>query len=46
MKKLLTLLFAIAIALSLTTATFGQDSTMKKDDTKKEEKKEKKDDKK
>jgi pentapeptide MXKDX repeat protein len=43
MKKLLTLLFAIAIALSLTTATFGQDSTMKKDDTKKEEKKEKKD---
>ena len=34
MKKLLTLLFAIAIALSLTTATFGQDSTMKKDDKK------------
>jgi len=41
MKKLLTLLFAFAIAFSLTTATFAQD-TMKKDDTKKEEKKEKK----
>ncbi len=41
MKKLLTLLFAVAIAFSLTTSTFAQD-TMKKDDTKKEEKKEKK----
>jgi len=41
MKKLLTLLFAVAVALSLTTSTFAQD-TMKKDDTKKEEKKEKK----
>ena len=39
MKKLLTLLFAIAIALSLTTATFGQDSTMKKDDKMKDDKK-------
>ena len=38
MKKLLKLLFSIAIALSLTTATFAQDSTTKKDDTKKEEK--------
>jgi Ni/Co efflux regulator RcnB len=41
MKKLLTLLFAVAIAFSLTTASFAQD-TDKKDDTKKEEKKEKK----
>ena len=41
MKKLLTLLFAVAVALSLTTSTFAQD-TAKKDDTKKEEKKEKK----
>jgi pentapeptide MXKDX repeat protein len=41
MKKLLTLLFAVAIAFSLTTSTFAQD-TAKKDDTKKEEKKEKK----
>jgi pentapeptide MXKDX repeat protein len=41
MKKLLTLLFSVAIAFSLTTATFAQD-TMKKDDTKKEDKKEKK----
>jgi len=41
MKKLLTLLFAVAIAFSLTTASFAQD-TDKKDDTKKAEKKEKK----
>ena len=36
MKKLLTLLFAVAVALSLTTSTFAQDMS-KKDDTKKEE---------
>jgi hypothetical protein len=42
MKKLLTLLFSVAIALSLSTATFAQDASTKKDDTKKEEKKEKK----
>jgi hypothetical protein len=33
MKKLLTLLFSVAIALSLTTATLAQDR-MKKDDKK------------
>jgi len=34
MKKLLTVLFSIAIALSLTTASFAQDAgTAKKDDT-------------
>ena len=43
MKKLLTLLFSLAIALSLTTASFAQDAGGdKKDDTKKTEKKEKK----
>lgn len=43
MKKLLTLLFSIAIALSLTTASFAQDAgAPKKDDTKKTDKKEKK----
>jgi hypothetical protein len=43
MKKLLTLLFSVAIALSLTTASFAQDAgAPKKDDTKKTEKKEKK----
>jgi hypothetical protein len=55
MKKLLTLLFSVAIALSLTTATFAQDAgsadkkDTKKADTKdkkaKKEKKDKKDDK-
>ena len=43
MKKLLTLLFSIAIALSLTTASFAQDAGGdKKDDTKKADTKEKK----
>jgi hypothetical protein len=43
MKKLLTLLFSIAIALSLTSASFAQDAgAPKKDDTKKSDKKEKK----
>jgi hypothetical protein len=43
MKKLLTVLFSIAIALSLTTASFAQDAgTAKKDDTKKADAKDKK----
>jgi hypothetical protein len=43
MKKLLTLLFSVAIALSLTTASFAQDSgTDKKDDAKKADSKDKK----
>lgn len=43
MKKLLTLLFSVVIALSLTTASFAQEAGGdKKDDTKKSEKKEKK----
>ena len=43
MKKLLTLLFSIAIALSLTTASFAQDAGGdKKDDTKKSDTKDKK----
>jgi len=43
MKKLLTLLFAVALTLSLSSATFAQDAGAdKKDDTKKAEKKEKK----
>ena len=37
MKKLLTLLFAVAIAFSLTTSTFAQD-TAKKDDKMKDDK--------
>ena len=44
MKKLLTLLFSVAIALSLTTATFAQDAgTADKKDAKKADTKEKKD---
>ena len=44
MKKLLTLLFSVALALSLTTASFAQDagSADKKDDAKKADSKEKK----
>jgi len=43
MKKLLTLLFSVAIALSLTTAAFAQDAGGdKKDDTKKADTKDKK----
>jgi len=42
MKKLLTLLFSVALALSLTTASFAQDAGDKKDDTKKADSKEKK----
>lgn len=44
MKKLLTLLFALALAVSLSSVTFAQDtgSADKKDETKKAEKKEKK----
>jgi hypothetical protein len=43
MKKLLTVLFSIAIALSLTTASFAQDAGGdKKDDTKKADAKDKK----
>ena len=43
MKKLLTLLFSIAIALSLTTASFAQDAGGdKKDDAKKSDTKDKK----
>jgi len=43
MKKLLTLLFSVAIALSLTTASFAQDAGGdKKDDTKKADTKDKK----
>jgi Ni/Co efflux regulator RcnB len=41
MKKLLTLLFAVALTFSLSAASFAQDAP-KKDDTKKEEKAEKK----
>jgi ribosomal protein L12E/L44/L45/RPP1/RPP2 len=42
MKKLLTLLFAVALTLSLSSATFAQDAGGKKEETKKTEKKEKK----
>lgn len=43
MKKLLTVLFSLAIALSLTTASFAQDTGGdKKDDTKKADAKDKK----
>ena len=43
MKKLLTVLFSLAIALSLTTVSFAQDAGAdKKDDTKKADAKDKK----
>lgn len=44
MKKLLTLLFTAAVALSLSAASFAQDTATpdKKDETKKQEKAEKK----
>jgi Ni/Co efflux regulator RcnB len=42
MKKLLTLLFAVALTFTLSSVTFAQGDTAKKDDTKKEEKAEKK----
>ncbi|HKN36166.1 MAG TPA: hypothetical protein VJX16_23235 [Terriglobales bacterium] len=42
MKKFLTLLFAVALAFSLSSVTFAQGDAAKTDDTKKEAKAEKK----
>jgi uncharacterized protein HemX len=42
MKKLLTLLFAVALTFSLSAVSFAQDSTDKKADTKKADKADKK----
>lgn len=42
MKKLLTLLFAVALTLSLSSVSFAQGDAPKKDDTKKADKADKK----